>query len=88
VAGGHHDAAVRRRIVESREVHPFGPANADVVHIDAAVGQSAAHGVGEAGARQPDVAPHHDALRSEKLRVAARHAVSHIVIQLDRNPAA
>ena len=56
--------------------------------VDAAVGQTAAHGIGEARARQADVAADHHALRGEELRVAARHAIGHIVIQFSGNPAA
>ena len=46
VAGGDHDAAVVAA-VEGGKVHALGAAYADVIHIDAAVGQTAAHRIGE-----------------------------------------
>ena len=59
VARGDHDAAVVAA-GEGREIHALGAAQADVVHIDAAVGQAAAQRVGEGGARVADVAPDGD----------------------------
>ncbi len=67
VARGDHDAAVVAA-VKGREVHPLGAADADVVHIDAAVGQAAAQRIGEAGAREADVAADHHPLGRQELR--------------------
>ena len=60
VAGGDHDAAVVATI-EGREIHALGAAHADVVYIDAAVGQTAAHRIRETGAAQADIAADDDA---------------------------
>ncbi len=87
VARGDHDAAVVAAVKVAKYT-PSVPHIPDVVHIDAAVGQAAAHGIRQAGARQADVAPHGDALGLQELRVAARDPVGHIVIQLQGNPAA
>ena len=84
VAGGDHDAAVVAA-VEGRKIHALRAAHTDVVDIDATVGQTAAHRIGEFGARQADVAADHDALGIQELCVAARHAVGHIVVQLVGN---
>ena len=81
-------AAVRRRIVEGGEIHALGAANSNVIHIDAAVGQAPAQCVGEAGAREADVAADHDALRVKELRIAAADAIGHVIVQFGGNPAA
>ncbi len=87
VACGDHDAAVVAA-VERRKIHALRAAHPDVVDVDAAVGETAAHGIGEFRARQTDVAADDNPPRREKLRVTARHPVSHIVIQFTGNPAA
>ena len=87
VAGRDHDAAVVAA-VEGREIHPLGAADADVVDVDAAVGQAAAQRVGEPRAREPDVAPDHHALGREELGIAPPDAIRNIIIQFGGNPAA
>ena len=87
VAGGDHDAAVKAA-VERGEVHAFRAADPDVVDIGAAVGQGTAHGVGESGAGEPDVAADHHALGREELGIAASDAVRNLIIKFTGNPAA
>ena len=87
VAGRDHDAAVVSA-VEGGEVHAFGAADADVVHLDATLVQPRAQGVGERRAGQADVAPHRDAAGVQELRHATSHRVGDLIVEFVGNPAA
>ena len=57
-------------IVEGREIHPLRAADADVDHVNTAVGQATAQRIGQARTGQSDIPPHHHAFGVQELRIA------------------
>ena len=87
MAGRDHDAAIVAA-VEGGEVHAFRAAHTDVVHVDAAVGQSPAYRIGESRAAQADIAADNHALRIQELGVTTGHPIGHVIVEFIRDPAA
>jgi hypothetical protein len=87
MAGGDHDATIVAT-VERGKIHALGAAHADVKYIDATVGETLAHSVGETLAAQADVAADDHFLGLQELGVATCHLIGHSVIEFIGNSAA
>ena len=80
VAGGDHDAAVEA-YGEGGEVDALGAAEADVVDVDARIGEAADQRVAELVAREADVAADADAFGLEEGRVGLADLVGEVFVE-------